>query len=348
LLEVREMSPDVARPSSADESHRRPRILVCLDRSSLSEMCVPYAVSLARSLGASITLGYIMPCDGDEPGPPIRDVLDWAIASQEVHLALERVRNEMSATLGEPVDVRVEQGRPAVRIVDLARELHADVTVIAGRGEGAGAPSNLGTTVSQVISLARSSLFIVHPLARRPDRFTPERILVPLDGSVRAESVLPDVARVARMYSAEVLLLHVVREPLSTALLCDAGDVTMAQMLALRLEAAAHRYLDPLRERLSREVSSVRTLVVRHANERRCILEAIESTRSDLVILSAHGSACDSGQSFGGVTLHLLTHATVPLLALQDIREQEADDVVHIDARKSQLLTNPAYALGRP
>ena len=90
--------------------------------------------------------------------------------------------------------------------------------------------------------------------------------------------------------------------------------------LAARLEASAKRYLEGIRDRLAHEVASVRTLVVRHANERQCLLEISRSEEHiDLIVLSAHGIACNPARSFGSVTAHLLTHSTVPLLVLQDL-----------------------------
>jgi nucleotide-binding universal stress UspA family protein len=247
------------------------------------------------------------------------DALGWEISRQEARGYLERLQREATKTLGRPVEIRLEQGRPAERIVDLAREISADLTVLGSHGEGGVTAWNLGSTVQQVLAVARGSVFVAHSSTVAPTVVSPRRILVPLDGSLRTESVLPTACRLASAYGAALLLVHVVQELPPSSVLRAAEDLELARKLASRLEAAALRYLELLRDRLVREVASVRTLVVRHANERQCLLEIAQRERSDLIVLSAHGSACDPGRSFGSVTVDVLRNSTVPVLVLQDL-----------------------------
>ena len=57
-----------------------------------------------------------------------------------------------------------------------------------------------------------------------------KRILIPLDGSTRAESAIPVAARIARAYGASITLLRVVETPVelwfppdSPGKLCEGG-----------------------------------------------------------------------------------------------------------------------------
>jgi nucleotide-binding universal stress UspA family protein len=151
----------------------------------------------------------------------------------------------------------------------------------------------------------------------------PQHILVPLDGSLRTESVLPTAARIAKAHGAEMVLVHVVTEPLQTAML-HAGDLELARELARRVELRAKRYLEHVRDRLPRD-TRVRTRVSRHVDEQQALLEISAQERIDLVVLSAHGSVCNPTRPFGSVTHHLLAHSTVPLLVLQDLSEPELE-----------------------
>jgi nucleotide-binding universal stress UspA family protein len=319
------------------------RILVCLDRSKLSEGCLPYAISLAKTFGGAITLVHVMQLQ-HHTGPQMNDALGWEISRKQARGYLERLEKEVSKATGQPVDVRLEQGRPAARIVDLAREVKADLIVLGSRGEGEAPAWHPGSTVQQVLALARSSVFIAHPSSIAPTVVKPKRILVPLDGSLRTESVLPTATRIASAHGAEMLLVHVVQEPQPTALLQAAEDVALARMLAARLESGAKRYLKHLQQQLAHEVTSVRTLVVRHANEHQRLLETSHEEQIDLIVLSAHGSACDSAQSFGSVSAYLLTHSTVPLLVLQDLPESELHRAEDVDAKVARPSLRATYA----
>jgi nucleotide-binding universal stress UspA family protein len=292
---------------------------VCLDGSTLSQVCVPHAVSLARTFGSAVTLVRVMPSSHDHADPSANDVFGWEFSRQESQGYLERVQGEVSRAVGGPVDIRLEQGRPAARIVDLAREISADLIVLGSRGDGGADPHTLGSTVLQVLSAARRSLFIARPSSIARAEANPKRILVPLDGSVRSESVLPAAARIARAYGAELLLVHVVQEPLSSALLPAAEDMALARTFAARLESGAKRYLDRMRAQLAHDSPTVRALVARHTSEPECLLEIAKSENVDLIVLSAHGSGCDTAHAFGCFTAFLLTHTSVPLLTLQDL-----------------------------
>ena len=310
---------------SARSALRGRRILVCLDRSRISEACLPYAVSLAKTFGSPISLVHVLPHE-EHTSPSPNDALGWEISRQEAQAYLDRLEKEVASASGQPVLTRLEHGRPAERIADVAREMGAALTVLGRNGEG-GAPAwNLGSTAQRILSLVKSAMFVAHSPASAATA-TVKRVLVPLDGSHRAESVLPVCALIARAQDAEILLVHVVEEPLPTAMLTAAEDVDLARVLAGRREKGAARYLEQLRHRLERaeNASSVRTLVVRHTNECQCIRQMAEREQSDLVVLSAHGAACDSAQSVGSKTAYLLTHSIRPLLVLQDTPECEQD-----------------------
>ncbi len=306
-------------PASESAVHEH-RMLVCVDRSGFGDVCLRYAISLARAFCSDVTLVYVM--DPLQHAKPRVDALDWEIARQEAGRYLERLQGEAARALGRAVDVRLEQGHPSERIVALAQELRADLTVLGSHGEGGVTPWCLGSTVHQVISVSRGSVFIVQTSGTAKVE-SPRRILVPLDGSRRTESVLPTAARIARAYGAELILVHVVHELLPTLVLRATEDLERARELAAHLEIRAKAYLEALRIGLVREGTPVRTLVMRHANERHSILETSKREHADLIVVAAHGTACDPERTFGSVTEYLLAHYQAPLLVLQDLPEAE-------------------------
>lgn len=298
-------------------------MLVCLDRSPYSEACLPYAISLARVFGSALTLLHVMQPAEEHAGGRITDPLGWEVSRREAAAYLGRLATEARETWGLAVDSQIAQGRPAERITAIAHDIGADLTVIASHGEGGVAAWKLGGTAQQLLAVSRSSVLVARAASPGLRVFTPKHILVPLDGSLRTESVLPTVARIADVYDAELLLAHVIAEPLPTAVL-HAGDLEVARALAGRLESRARRYLGHLRDRLPREMR-VATVVSRHVDERQSLLEMAEQHQVDLVVLSAHGSVCNASQPFGSVTHHLLSHSTVPLLVLQDLPGAELE-----------------------
>lgn len=311
------------------------RVLVCLDRSPFSEVCLPHAICISKTFGSALTLLHVLEARherlGPRSGPHSTDAVGWEITRHEASEYLERLERQAAELSGRPVDVRLEQGHPAERITALARELGADLTVLGSHGEGGVAAWNLGSTVQQVLAVARGSVLVARSSSPAPSTVCPRRILVPLDGSARTESVLPTATRIANAHGAELVLVHVVDEPQPTGVLRVAEDLELARELATRLESRARRYLQRIRDPLTREGMPVRALVLRHLDGRQALLELAKSERIDLVVLSAHGATCNAARPFGSVTAHLLAHSMVPLLVLQDLPEpelQRAGDVI--------------------
>jgi nucleotide-binding universal stress UspA family protein len=299
------------------------RVLVCLDRSPFSEVCLPYAVCISNTFGSALTLLHVLEARHERSGPRSTDAVGWEISRREASEYLERIERQATELSGQRVDVRLEQGHPAERIIAIGRELGADLTVLGSHGEGGVAAWNLGSTVQQVLAVARGSVLVARSSSPAPREVCPKRILVPLDGSPRTESVLPTATRIANAHDAELVLVHVLEEPRPTGVLRAAEDLQLARDLTTRLESRAQRYLAHIRDQLAREGASVRALVIRHLDGHQALLELAQKEQVDLVILSAHGATCNAARPFGTVTAHWLAHSVVPLLVLQDLPEPE-------------------------
>jgi len=301
-------------------------ILVCLDGSSLSELCLPDAIQLARTFGSAITLLRVLPPVLDAGAQPCVDALDSEIAKLEAEAYLHRVEQEITSASDLRVDTRVEQGHAAERIVALSHELGADLTALGSHGESGLTQWALGGTVRQVLAELRGSVLVGRSTPRpQAPPGARARILVPLDGTPRSESVLPTIASIARAGGAEVVLAHIAQEPAETVMLSSEEDLALSRELAARLEAGASRYLERLRSQLAREGTPARALVLRRADVLGSLLDVVQREGVDLVVLSAHGATCNPAHPFGSVSAHLLAHSTVPVLVLQDLTKSELD-----------------------
>ncbi len=291
-------------------------VLVCLDRSIFSQSCLRQARFVAESFGAKITLLHVMSSSSGAREANRADALDWEIAKRETAHYLAHTR-DLLGSLATEVVTELTQGSPAEQIVAVAREIGADLTILSSRGEGGGEGRELGSTAQQVLALAPGSILLVHPTGNA--RVPPRRIVVPLDGSVRSECVLPLVVDLAGRDRAEVLLVHVVTDPTPTAVLSEADDVQMAHTLASRMQANAEIYLSRVRARLLHEVSSVQTMALLRSEERQAVLDVAQQHGGDMLVLTAHGSTCNVGRAFGNVASYWLAHADLPVFVLEDV-----------------------------
>ncbi len=297
------------------------RVLVCLDRTELGERVLPYALSLARTWDSEVTLLHVL--EPVRPGMVHQpaDALDWQVARTEAEKYLEQERERVRHS-ELVVETRLVQGYAAEQILSVIEEERVDLAVLASHGEHGFGGWDLGTTTQKVASLAPCSLLLVP--ASCPPQPSPmvhfARVVVPLDGSRRAECVLPVAERIARFYRSEFLLLHVVPTP---EIGMPAHATGTIQDLAAELEranwAAAEAYIGELRARMAVEGLEVRTLILRDADVREALIHAPEREGADLVVLAAHGHTGSCDVPYGSHARHLVAHGSIPLLLIQDV-----------------------------
>jgi nucleotide-binding universal stress UspA family protein len=131
------------------------------------------------------------------------------------------------------------------------------------------------------------------------------RILVPLDGSRRAEAILPDVLKLAAQHQAEVVLLRV-----ASAHSLGGANLTEAQVRAVE---KADRYLSEVEERLAGRGIRV-SRVVRYGQAPEEILDHARAGGIDLIAMSTHGRSGIGRILLGSVAEHVLRGASVPVL----------------------------------
>lgn len=135
------------------------------------------------------------------------------------------------------------------------------------------------------------------------------RLLVPLDGSPLAESVLPAASTLAAAFNAELLLLHVVEK--------GAPRKIHGQRHLTNAEEA-EEYLQQTAERLARSEVAVDVHV--HTETVRDAAAGIagheEEVPLDLVIMSVHGRGRTARLLSGALAQEVLARGTTPVLLL--------------------------------
>ena len=144
-------------------------------------------------------------------------------------------------------------------------------------------------------------------------------LLVPLDGSKLAESVLPVVRRLAERLGCEVKLLHVIEKRPPSRIHGDAH---------LQDAAGAERYLELIVERLKGWGLNVSSHVheVPQGDVPRCIAEHAEELEQDLVVLCTHGSGGFKRFVFGTNAEQVLTHGRTPVILIKTDEYGRAPD----------------------
>ena len=142
-----------------------------------------------------------------------------------------------------------------------------------------------------------------------------EVILVPLDGSKRAEAILPHVAELALRYDAKVVYLQVVEPTYRIVGPRHAYPGLFEQALQERTEEA-ESYLAIQRRRLRAKGIDARTQVA-YGPAVEAILDVAEREKADLVAMASHGRSGLSQVFYGSVAAGVLHRIDRPLLLVQ-------------------------------
>jgi nucleotide-binding universal stress UspA family protein len=140
-------------------------------------------------------------------------------------------------------------------------------------------------------------------------------ILVPLDGSTRAEVILPHVEEVAHRYDARVILLRVV-EPIPVAM--DGAGVAPAvdTLIIDQLTNDAKSYLARLQEEF-REKGIVAKSRVTFGPAVPTILDLAQREHVDLIAMASHGRSGLPRVFYGSVAAGVLHGVDRPLLLVR-------------------------------
>jgi nucleotide-binding universal stress UspA family protein len=293
----------------------RCRIAACVDASSLARKVTAHAVAVAKALHADLTLIRVLESRpaGEAPADPV----EWELRRREARDSVERMVEAQNDMVG-PIKAEVIEGQAAEQIWLWARNHNVDLTVLCTHGEGDPTSQHLGNTARRVVDQDFGSLLLV-PCSVADVRVVHyRRILVPLDGSSRAESALPLASRLAAAHQGEIVLVHVVPIPELTEIGPLEGEaLELRERLVRRNERVAQKYLDRIRGQVAERGIAVRSLVLRDGDVRRRLGRSVTDEAADLVILSAHGRSGHVDVPHGNIAAYQMTHTTTPLLIVR-------------------------------
>ncbi|MFC1989568.1 universal stress protein [Chloroflexota bacterium] len=169
-----------------------------------------------------------------------------------------------------------------------------------------------------------------------------QKILVPLDGSKLAESVLSHVESVAKGCGTEEVILVSVTErivgyrsvgvrnrPLGLLQADSRGlrsplPVTQVPVVVGKKQAVAQRYLERIARRLEKKKLKVRTKVLLgHPAEE--IISFAESNGAGLILMASHGRSGVGRWAYGSIADKILRTSGIPVLMVRALAPEPVE-----------------------
>ncbi len=300
-------------------------ILVPLDGSQLAECVLPHVVAIARSFDAEIILIRMLEKNQASASAQLFDLLNWQINKTKAASYLEKtkVRFQESSIRARMI---VLEGLVAEGITEYAQNQGMKLIVLSSHGSSGLTQWGISSITHKIILSAPTSVLIVR--AHQPDIHAGElsaiplyqRILVPLDGSQRAENVLPIVTQIAHFHKSQVHLVHVVKTPEMARQMPPAPeDIDLSNRVVARNREEAGHYLEQVKSRSDLEGVAIQTHLITSNHAAVALHQLGEQEHFDLVTLNAHGYSGNHQWPYGSIVNNFILYSKVPLLIVQDL-----------------------------
>lgn len=314
----------------AETNDHSPRVIVCVDRSELSAKVIPHARTIAKSLDGVLILVHVMEPEKLSHAPS--DPVEWDLRRREAQIFISDLANRLKSN-GIPLSTKILEGHAAEQICNCMPGGSEDITALC-RSEEENRP-RIGETARRVMETSDSSILLVPACVPFIKKATYSKILVPLDGSSRAETAVPYAVRIALAENAELVLAHATPQPeLMHFGPLSVEDIELRERVSRRNEMVAREYLDRIRAQLTDCSILVQTLILNGGDVRHQLVAAIAKQSADLLVLSAQGSSGFADVSSGDVSSFLMAHSPVPVLMIRRPHEVGSEHIFSGTASK--------------
>lgn len=265
---------------------------------------VAQVATLAANSSAKVILMGVM---SDQEDNSFVDPVLWNVNKSETQAKLHQYVEYLRAN-NIKTDVKIVDVLSTENLFHYLDDVNCDLIVV---------PNNKAKESWLIESLLKHAQVPVFMARGDAAKSNFKNILVPLDGSPRAESSLNLAVSLARASGARLHLGHVVQQlemPRRTQI--SVKDSTMADYLIQRHSNEAKHYLDQVAASLGLDVekhvhiskktsSSLHNLILQH--------------NIDLLVMSAHGYSGDAQWPLGTVAENLIRYGKIPTVVVQDL-----------------------------
>ncbi|MGN6732588.1 MAG: universal stress protein [Candidatus Binatia bacterium] len=294
------------------------KILIPLDGSSTAEKVLPYARYLAAKFKIPIELLAVI--DIAELATHITAekarFLDTMI-EEGMHSSENYLRGVAQSFSGAAVSCKVEKGRAEDVIIERGETDTAMLIAMATHGRSGLNRFLLGSVAEKVLRGAANALLLVRATevaAPGKSEASFKSIIVPLDGSELAESILPMAAGMAKKLGLEVVLFRAYHIPYNAY----AGD---DGFYAVNYDELISAVRDETNDYLEKRVAEIKKLGVEKVSALSKegfagdeIIAIGRKTPDALIAMCSHGRSGVKRWVLGSVTENVVRHTADPVL----------------------------------
>jgi nucleotide-binding universal stress UspA family protein len=300
-------------------------ILVPLDGSQLADCVLPHAAAIAGSFDSEVTLLRMLEKNRAVISIQSFDLVNWQINRTKANLYLEKTRAYFQESHIR-THVAVLEGLVAEGITEYAQSEGIKLLVLSSHGRNGLNHLGVSSITQKIILSTHASILLIraHQYVAKMDALSEspiyQRILVALDGSQRAEIVLPIITQLAHFHKSEIHLVQIVQTPeMARQMPPTREDIELSNSLVARNREEARLYLEQVKSRSYLEGISVQTHLITSDSVIVALHQLVEQEHIDLVALCAHGYSGNRQWPYGSTVHNFILYGTTSLLIVQDL-----------------------------
>jgi len=293
------------------------RILIPLDGSKVAEHVLPYARLLAGALKLPVELLGVVDLVGIATSSHAHEARYLGALVEDERRASKTYLDRMAVTFPTvSVKCSVETGKPEDVIIERGASDKGTLIAMATHGRSGAKRWLLGSIAEEVLRGTSNPLLLIRAAeeGKAEGEASFKSIVVPLDGSELAESVLPAVMELAKRMNLKVVLIRSYVVPAAVYAGADDYYIPNYDELKAEIRDEASAYLEAkvneLKGKGFDKVSSV--LLDGPAAEE--IIGFARRTPDNLVAMCTHGRSGVKRWVLGSVTEKVMRHSGDPVL----------------------------------
>lgn len=263
------------------------KIVIPLDGSDAAAAIIPFVLEIAAHTSANLVLVTAVQQVG------VWDAtLTLQVMEREEELAQQYLSEqaEQLRAAGAIVETRVTRGEAAEGVLSIAEDGKAGLVAISTHGRSGISRWLFGSVATRVLQSCTTPVLFLHPRTGE-DKGAPgpviKKILVPLDGSDLAGSIVPDIEEFARSMGASLVFFNAV-SPISTYPGFETSQAASIGKVIEELQEQAKVLLTRAAEHAIQKGIKA-TMVATLDTAVDGVLHAADDVDADLIAVATHG-----------------------------------------------------------
>ena len=283
-------------------------IVAAVDRFPQDDAVLARAVELATAFGSKLTIAHFV---GQIDGWNLADAEQEMIERQALLVARERIETALLryADAGISIDIRIDSGSPAMRLIELSEEIVIDLFVMGANQSDSLIDKVLGSTTDRIIRATGVTVLVV----KRQVKSAYRHVLIAVDTPYECSGSFDAVAD--WFAQAEFELVHIVQVPVQfeEAMLragsSQARIMGYSDALVLKAQSCLHTITEQLNNRVARFTPRVMT-----GDPTTTLVSLSRNIDTELIALEPRSSSRIRQALLGSVTRQLLRAAMCDVL----------------------------------